>query len=171
MEPDDEDYEEPEPARMPTKVLTDYSKWDKIGKNVDEEEEEEEPDYYNDEQQRTWEKMVKASGLREELKEELGLDDADSVEPQEPNEWRVVYSPCVAIREKPSVKSRMLGVKRVNALVGVDYTIESVWLKLKGESGFMMCHGGPLGLGQLLVPNRGHYQDGPSAAPKATTSE
>ena len=69
--------------------------------------------------------------------------------------------------EKPSVASRMVGIKRVNNLVGVDYTIESQWLKLKGERGFMLIHGQDLGLGQLLVPNRGHYGDG---APKVPSS-
>ena len=69
--------------------------------------------------------------------------------------------------EKPSVASRMVGIKRVNNLVGVDYTIESQWLKLKGERGFMLIHGQDLGLGQLLVPNRGHYADG---APKVPSS-
>lgn len=151
----------------PTKVVTDYSKWDRLGKTIDEEEDEEEPEVYNDEQQKTWDRMVKASGLQEEMKEELGLDDNESVEAREPNEWRVVYSPCVAVREKPSVASRMVGIKRVNNLVGVDYTIESQWLKLKGERGFMLIHGQDLGLGQLLVPNRGHYADG---APKVPSS-
>ena len=182
-----EEYDEVAPVSAPTKVVTDYSKWDRLGKTIDEEEDEEEPEVYNDEQQKTWDRMVKASGLQEEMKEELGLDDNESVEAREPNEWRVVYSPCVAVRaptasvffffrffnpgtpagEKPSVASRMVGVKRVNNLVGVDYTIESQWLKLKGERGFMLIHGQDLGLGQLLVPNRGHYGDG---APKVPSS-
>ena len=59
-------------------------------------------------------------------------------------------------------------MKRVNNLIGVDYTIESQWLKLKGERGFMLIHGEERGLGQLLVPNRGHYPDG---APKDVSSE
>lgn len=162
-----EEYDEVAPVSAPTKVVTDYSKWDRLGKTIDEEEDEEEPEVYNDEQQKTWDRMVKASGLQEEMKEELGLDDNESVEAREPNEWRVVYSPCVAVREKPSVASRMVGIKRVNNLVGVDYTIESQWLKLKGERGFMLIHGQDLGLGQLLVPNRGHYADG---APKVPSS-
>jgi hypothetical protein len=93
-----EEYDEVAPVSAPTKVITDYSKWDKLGKTIDEEEDEEEPEVYNDEQQKTWDRMVKASGLQEEMKEELGLDDNESVEAREPNEWRVVYSPCVAVR-------------------------------------------------------------------------
>jgi hypothetical protein len=103
--------------------------------------------------------MVKASGLREEMKAELGADDDSTVDPREPNEWRVVYEPCVAVREKPSVKSRMVGVKRGGALIGVDFTLDGYWAKLKGEKGFMMIHGGELGLGTLLAPNRGHYEE------------
>ena len=77
-------------------------------------------------------------------------------------------NPSAPLGEKPSIKSRLIGVKRVNNLIGVDYTIESQWLKLKGERGFMLIHGEECGLGQLLVPNRGHYPDG---APKDVSSE
>ena len=69
-----EEYDEVAPVSAPTKVITDYSKWDKLGKTIDEEEDEEEPEVYNDEQQKTWDRVVKASGLQEEMKEELGLD-------------------------------------------------------------------------------------------------
>ena len=67
-----EEFEDNAPPSRPTKVLTDYSKWDKLGKAIDEDEDEEEPESYNDEQQKTWDRMVKASGLQEEMKEELG---------------------------------------------------------------------------------------------------
>jgi len=154
----DPDVEPSAAARAPTKVMTDYTRWNSVAKAIDAEDEEEVVETYNDEQQRTWEKMVKASGLREELKEELGGDDDSTVDAREPNEWRVVYSPCVAVREKPSTKSRMVGVKRSGALVGVEFALDSYWVKLK-EGGFMMVHGGELGLGQLLLPNRGHYDD------------
>ena len=100
-----EEYDEVAPVSAPTKVVTDYSKWDKLGKTIDEEEDEEEPEVYNDEQQKTWDRMVKASGLQEEMKEELGLDDNESVEAREPNEWRVVYSPCVAVRAPTASRS------------------------------------------------------------------
>ena len=103
--------------------------------------------------------MVDASGLREELKDELGLDEEDKP-PAEENAWEVVYGPCVAVRERPSTKARMLGIKRKGTVVGVDYALESLWVKLKGEPGFMLCHGAEMGLGVLLAPRRGHYEKG-----------
>lgn len=78
-----------------------------------------------------WDRMVDASGIRR-------------------NQWRVVHTK-VAVRERPSVNSKMIGMKKQGQVVDVEWALESLWLKLK-DDGWMLAHGGDLGLGRLLVP-------------------
>lgn len=133
----------PVPAVGTTKSL-DYGKWDRATLDADADAVVDEP---SDEHQRIWERMVDASGLREELKDELDLVEEPS------NVWKVVHTPYVAIREEPSVRSKMLGAKRCGDIIHVEWSLESLWVKLKDEAGWMLTHGGELGLGQLLMPS------------------
>mmetsp|Transcript_1693 Transcript_1693/g.5061 ORF Transcript_1693/g.5061 Transcript_1693/m.5061 type:complete len:101 (+) Transcript_1693:228-530(+) len=94
--------------------------------------------------------MVEASGL--------SLNDDEDPSPfvedsRPPNLWRVVFSSRVVVREKPSVASRPIGLKRCGDVVNVDWTLASLWIKLRDEPGWMLAHGAQLGLGPLVLPH------------------
>lgn len=130
-------------AAVGTTKSLDYGKWDRVTSDADADAVVDEP---SDEHRKIWERMVDASGLREELKDELDLVEERS------NIWKVVHTPYVAIREEPSVRSRLLGAKRCGDVIHVEWSLESLWVKLRDEAGWMLTHGGELGLGQLLMP-------------------
>ena len=65
---------------------------------------------------------------------------------------QVVHGPLVAVRERPSVQSRMLGGKRRGDVFAVEWSLEGMWVKLKDQPGWMLTHGAQVGLGLLLEP-------------------
>lgn len=101
-----------------------------------------------EEQREVWRRMVEASGLsaEEQTKDEANL-------------YRVVYSPYVAVRAEPDVKSKLLGGKKKGEIVSVEWAMEAMWVKLRDEPGWMLTHGADLGLPQLLTPCGGAYDD------------
>lgn len=136
------------PVKASSRSRLDYAKWEDVAAEADAEADEEP----TAEQRELWQRMVEASGLAEEADEER-ID-----------AWKVVHAPRVAVREGPSVNARLIGAKKCGDVVQVDWTLESIWVKLKDEDGWMLTHGGELGLGQLLLPCGGAYGD---AAPVA----
>ena len=65
---------------------------------------------------------------------------------------QVVHGPLVAVRERPSVQSRMLGGKRRGDVFAVEWSLEGMWVKLKDQPGWMLTHGAQVGLGLLVEP-------------------
>ena len=76
----------------------------------------------------------------------------------EPRLYRVVHAPFVYLRAAPSTEAPMLGIARKGATVEAD-AMRDGWLRLAepckgGGCGWVLEHGGRMGLGKLLEPTQ-----------------